>query len=72
MLHPKEVGHPIEGFLAFRPSPHHKHLPRLPWPFESETRPAGTGLIWNVRRHKDDDDHHHHQQNIVDTQNGDV
>jgi len=37
---PKTVGYPVRAQIAFRGGP----FPRRPWPFETETRAAGTGL----------------------------
>jgi hypothetical protein len=45
MLEPKRVGHPVRAELRFKPNPVDPRLPRLPWPNETESRAAGTGLL---------------------------
>jgi len=45
VLRPRGVGWPAEAQIRFTPSPMHPHMPRLPWPYETESRPPGTGLV---------------------------
>jgi len=62
VLEPKFIGHPVHAALRFKPNPLDPRLPRLPWPNETESRAAGTGLLraWGHKHdYCHDHDHNH-------------
>lgn len=48
---PRVTGYPISSMITFWPRP--QHMPRTPWPYESETRAAGTGLALGYAHRQD-------------------
>lgn len=45
-------GWPVRAKIAFRPNPLDPHMPRMPWPYETESRAAGTGLAMGRLPHR--------------------
>jgi hypothetical protein len=45
MLQPCTRGWPVRAKVGFCPNPVDWRMPRLPWPYETESRAPGTGLV---------------------------
>lgn len=52
VLKPRAWGWPVRAKLGFCPNPFDPRMPRIPWPYETESRAAGTGLVMGKLFHR--------------------